>query len=289
MPNSEKSLFQLKSFRYALWLPISIAFLISVYIILTSNLVYKTGFVGLNNLWDIFKVPLAVLSLAFPSVALVTANHRSIQSKRQIQLTASQNTLKNFYDSINDFERYLDSFAFQDCFIYTNKRVLYKKFFPENSPIHVETTIDKKTISNIKDFYQNNINNIMQEMSEAKYLDSKAMFITFPDQIIADLYKRLQGNWLVNFGIEVKNDAFGKSDSVIKSIAILNDEFYSLLGYCMEYSSENGLVICPHEVLFDMPSWKVFHEQVEKKFNFKLESIDFERLIPPEVKYKDFL
>lgn len=289
MPNSEKSLFQLKSFRYALWLPISVAFLISVYIILTSNLIYKSGFVGLNNLWDIFKVPLAVLSLAFPSVALVTANHRSIQSKRQIQLTASQNTLKNFYDSINDFEKYLDSFAFQNCFTYTNKRVIYKKFFPENSPRFVETTIDKKTISNIKGFYQNNINNIIQELSEAKYLDSKAIYITSPEQIIAKLYKRLQGNWLVNFGIEVKNNAFGDSDSVIKSITILNDEFYSLLGYCMEYSSENGLVLCPHEILFDMQSWKVFQKQVEKKFDCKLESIDFEKLTPPEVKYKNLL
>ena len=86
MPHSEKSLFQLVSFRIALWAPISIAILFSVYIFITSDLTFQTGFVGLNNAWDIFKIPLALFSLVFPSVALVAANHRSIQSKKQIDL-----------------------------------------------------------------------------------------------------------------------------------------------------------------------------------------------------------
>ena len=131
MPHSEKSLFQLVSFRIALWAPISIAILFSVYIFITSDLTFQTGFVGLNNAWDIFKIPLALFSLVFPSVALVAANHRSIQSKKQIDLTQKnielsikQNTLKNYYESIHEFESYLDSCNLQLSFIYKNKRIM---------------------------------------------------------------------------------------------------------------------------------------------------------------------
>jgi hypothetical protein len=279
MPYSEKSLFQLKSFHFALWSPIFFAGLFIIYIMITSDLNFKGGFLGLNNAWDIFKVPLAIFSLIFPCVALVTANHRSTQSKKLIELTAKQNIFKNYYDSINDFEKYLESFTYKKYFSYKNKRVLYQKIFPLNSSSSIETTINKKRLSELKTFYQNVVDSTLSELCSDKYLKKYDVYLEkydvhsiFPFLIINDLYKRLEGNWLINFGVEVNVDIFHSSDSIVNIINSITDEFYSLLSYCMEYSkTENGITICPHNSFVTSHSWQEFKTKIENKFHLELE------------------
>lgn len=284
MPNSEKSLFQLYSFHFALWTPILVAIIIVIYILVTSKLSFEYGYSGLNNAWDIFKVPLAIFSLVFPSVALVTANHRSIQSKKQIELTAKQNIFKNYFDSIEDFEKYLDSFTFKKSFTYRNKRVLYKRIFPTNTPKFVETTVDKKTLANVKLFYRNSVDNVLRELCNDKYLKQNNMSTLFPDLIVIELYKRLKGIWLIHFGIEVKDENFKRHDSVIDIIHNLTDEFYSLLTYCIEYSiTENGIFIVPHEAFKSSSSWLAFKEKIEKQYDCDLNTYDFERINPTSI------
>jgi hypothetical protein len=279
MPYSEKSLFQLKSFHIALLFPIFIAGLVIIYIMITSDVNFKGGFLGLNNAWDIFKVPLAIFSLTFPSVALVTANHRSIQSKKLIELTAKQNIFKNYYDSINDFEKYLESFTFKDSFVYKNKRVLFQKIFPLNSPRSIEATINTKRLSELKTFYQNVVDSTLSELSNDKYLEKYDMHIIFPDLIIIELYKRLKGNWLINFGVEVNDEIFDSSDSIVNIINSITDEFYSLLSYCMEYSkTENGIIICPHNSFMNSHSWQKFKTKIENKFDLELDTIKFKSI-----------
>jgi hypothetical protein len=93
MSNSVLSLFELRSFKIAFWAPITLSLSVMVYIALTSQLEFKSGYAGLNFALEIFKVPLTIFAIIFPSVALVTANHRSIQSKKQIEITLNQNRL----------------------------------------------------------------------------------------------------------------------------------------------------------------------------------------------------
>ena len=82
-----KSLYQLKKFRFALWSPIVLGVIVAVYINLTSDLTLLLGYEGLNNIFIIFKVPLYLASLSFPLVALIAANHRSEQTKKQIHIS----------------------------------------------------------------------------------------------------------------------------------------------------------------------------------------------------------
>ncbi len=282
MPHSGKSLFQLLSFHIALWTPITIAIIFSIYILSTSNLTFKSGFSGLNNAWDIFKVPLAIFSLAFPSVALVTANHRSIQSKNQIELTAKQNILKNYYDSIDDFEQYVESFTFKSHFIYRNKRVLYRKIFPLNTPKSVTTTVDKNTLVEIKISYQNSVNNICKDIENRIYLQNNQVEDNDIILIITELYKKLKLNWLVNFGIGIDESLFKGDDSVIHTIHNLTNEFYSLLNYCVEYSvTENGLIISEHKSFLNSESWLELQGKIKPKYG--LAQVNFDTInIPPK-------
>jgi hypothetical protein len=93
MPQSVTKLFRLPGFYVALCTPIAAAIGLASYIACNSVLTWEGGYIGLNNSWEIFKTPLAILALAFPFVALVTANHRSIQSKKQIETSLEQNRI----------------------------------------------------------------------------------------------------------------------------------------------------------------------------------------------------
>jgi hypothetical protein len=56
-------------------------------------LIIQLDYKGLNNLWYIFKVPIAVFSLSIPWVAIVASNHRSVQSKEQIKTSMQHNLM----------------------------------------------------------------------------------------------------------------------------------------------------------------------------------------------------
>jgi hypothetical protein len=271
MPHSEKSLFQLLLFRIALWTPIILAVLVAIYIIFTSDLTFESGFSGLNNALNIFKIPLAIFSLVFPSVALVTANHRSIQSKKQIslaqqniELSIKQNTLKNYYDSINEFEKYLDSSTLQKYFVYKNKRILYRKFFQNNAPENVEFTINKKVLSKIKAQYQISVDNIIKDLIASKKQDTTK-------EVLCLLYKKLKENWLENYGLEIpSNININEDDKFSDVINNITNEFYNLLGYCIEYSqSETGIIISSQSTFLESESFKKFAQshEVDTRFN----------------------
>jgi hypothetical protein len=93
MSKSTTSLYELKEFKLAFYLPISVALILILIVICTNNFGWQFDLEGINNVWEIFKIPLSVCSLIIPLVALVAANHRSIQSKKQIETTLEQNRI----------------------------------------------------------------------------------------------------------------------------------------------------------------------------------------------------
>jgi hypothetical protein len=116
MPKSQNALFELISFRIAFFTPIVISSLLSIYIACSSNLEFALGYSALNfALLEVFKVPLAILALIIPGVALVTANHRSVQSKKQIEISINHNIL-----SVRPYLTALTS-STHECFSYSIK------------------------------------------------------------------------------------------------------------------------------------------------------------------------
>ncbi|MCH5651191.1 hypothetical protein [Pseudomonas syringae] len=110
----------------------------------TLGLKYNLSSEGWNNALDIFKVPLGLLAVAIPLIALLAANHRSVQSKAQMELTQFQinltqtnNYINNYYKHVDEFQKYLGSHHFgfteekegQPKVAYPRK--LHKALFPE--------------------------------------------------------------------------------------------------------------------------------------------------------------
>ncbi len=71
-----------------------------------SNLNGDPTYDGFNNFLLVFRVPLSILALIIPIVALFAASHRSEQTKAQIKLANDQNNFSNYYKHLEEFEKY---------------------------------------------------------------------------------------------------------------------------------------------------------------------------------------
>ncbi|TPE44168.1 hypothetical protein FJM67_16990 [Maribrevibacterium harenarium] len=113
---------------------------------------------GINEVLGLMKPPLDLAALVFPCVALVTANHRSIQSKaqldksdrqlqttkvqianteRQIEITRSKNTFDQYYNHVEQFQKmnrgFTDRNGIQRVEVF-DEMDIYRKIFDGSSP-----------------------------------------------------------------------------------------------------------------------------------------------------------
>ncbi|HCS66478.1 MAG TPA: hypothetical protein DIW64_21740 [Cellvibrio sp.] len=113
------------------WSIVGISIMLAVYIALSSSLEWSLGFEGINKAIDIFKVPLAMLALLIPCVAVLATNHRSEQNKAAMALAKEQNEFANHYKHIEEFEKHCKSVAeyFDNEKYFINGRSLYHHVF----------------------------------------------------------------------------------------------------------------------------------------------------------------
>lgn len=102
-----KSFLSLKILWIVVATHFAIAAVFSILIICNSNLTTSYDYTGFNNALNIFKIPLGILALIIPIVALLAANHRSEQTKEQMRLASENNNFSNFYKHTEEFESYL--------------------------------------------------------------------------------------------------------------------------------------------------------------------------------------
>jgi hypothetical protein len=113
-------------------------------LIFTPGLTFNPSSQGWNNAIEIFKFPLGLLAVSIPVIALFAANHRSVQSKAQMELTQFQinltqtnNYVTNYYKHVDEFQKYLGShhFGFTEEKEWHPEaaypRKLHKALFPE--------------------------------------------------------------------------------------------------------------------------------------------------------------
>lgn len=127
-------------------LPICIFLAMSAVIVQGSNLFFDISLQGFECFYKLFKLPLLVLTLIVPIMAVSVSNHRSKQTLEQIDLAninlreaQSQNIFQNYFKHKEIFNDYMAKFS-QD-----NEGVqvimlerLYRQLFPHNSPQHFE-------------------------------------------------------------------------------------------------------------------------------------------------------
>ncbi|EDW4513151.1 hypothetical protein YX86_002852, partial [Salmonella enterica subsp. enterica] len=101
------------------WSSIRIPFISFIYFGLFSWANYKFQFnqEGFNNFISISKLPLGLLSLCIPFVAIVNNIHRTIQTDEQIQQTKLKNRTDLFYSHQKNYIEYFNTSIKKNVYI----------------------------------------------------------------------------------------------------------------------------------------------------------------------------
>lgn len=162
----EKSLFSLPVVRWCAAVSAFIAVGISV--IIACNLTeYPFDFTGdgFNKFAEFYKVSAAFLAIGFTLVGLCAANHRSEQTKKQIERTASQidltnnqitltkvqNNFSNYYKHIEEFEKYCKDHSNKEIHKSTPRK-LHRVIFPESNSSTGNFSISQNFINILDEF-----------------------------------------------------------------------------------------------------------------------------------------
>ncbi len=140
----ETSLINLKPVRWCFWTAIGLCSL-TVIAIATKAFALSFDFSGdgFNRLIDLYKVPLGILATGLAVIGILGANHRSEQTKRQIQRTShqidlttkqielsrDQNNFSNYFKHIEEFEKYRETLK-SDLVEVKKMRNIHSRIFP---------------------------------------------------------------------------------------------------------------------------------------------------------------
>ncbi|WP_444913688.1 hypothetical protein [Microbulbifer sp. TRSA007] len=136
---AERKLTDLKRFWYALGAPIASCLIASIVIIFNSDLQWDFSHKGFNDFHQIFRIPLAILALALPIVALVATIHRSAQLSETLKRAEIQNTFANYYTHRKEFLELLKQLEVDHGISFSGRAGLYAKIFPNNNNQSLET------------------------------------------------------------------------------------------------------------------------------------------------------
>jgi len=258
--NKTKNFFQHRRVRLVISITLLLALSISIQIIIGDNLSFSNdyGADGAQLFMDSFKLPIGIIAAGLSLLLLFATQHRSEQTAEQIKLTnkanknlLAQNTLKNYYDSIADFEKYVDNNFHSDLIDIKNKRQLYKLFFPNNSYENVEPYIKKDIyIQQVNQFISDFETNISHALS-SEYNDTPRLkFQLVINHFLLNIKSR--------YSIHLTDIAFRKNSEAEAEFAKLTKEVRELLTFCLNYTPSNGVVVITGSYIYSLNSWDAF-------------------------------
>ncbi|NMU40136.1 hypothetical protein [Serratia marcescens] len=137
---NEDSLGKQPLFLCAIFVPIFV-FIVTGYFAWSDKTIDLSS-TGFNHFLEISKLPLGILSLSIPFVAIVAHIHRTIQTAKQIELTNEKNVTDRFYahhkyitESLSKISS--EKFSVNDEYITLNISspfLLYRDIYPNASP-----------------------------------------------------------------------------------------------------------------------------------------------------------
>ena len=99
-------------------------------ILFNSQLHIDFSYSGFNNFVEIFKVPIAILALNIPVIAILGAFHKSEQTRLQIKLSEGQNLFANYFKHIEEFVKHIENFEHKNEKSKCDARRLHYKLYP---------------------------------------------------------------------------------------------------------------------------------------------------------------
>lgn len=161
----------------------------AIAIIIYSDLRFDFSYRGFNEFIVIFKMPISIWAINIPVIAVLAANHRSVQTKKQIevgqtqianslkQIEASekQNIFTNYYRHIEEFEKYCAYHLRDDrlpSVSISNTRILHQALFPD--AIKGGLSISKDVLDEIEYTFMN-VNDYISDYSKNTHIDNFAL------------------------------------------------------------------------------------------------------------------
>lgn len=108
----------------------TIAIILGAILVFNSDLKLDLTHKGFNNFLSIFRLPLGILALLIPIIALLAANHRSSQTKAQLDSTLEQNNFSNYFKHLEEFTLYYREQQPKKSLELLSPRKVYSKLFP---------------------------------------------------------------------------------------------------------------------------------------------------------------
>lgn len=102
-----KSFFEQALLRVTVGLIVLFSGIVSFVIWFNTPLGFDWSSDGFNYFLGVYKFPLGVLALNIPVVAVLAANHRSVQTSAQILASERQNLFVNYYKHLEEFSDYV--------------------------------------------------------------------------------------------------------------------------------------------------------------------------------------
>ncbi|MGF1761097.1 hypothetical protein L4D76_24890 [Photobacterium sagamiensis] len=150
---ANRSIVQLKLLWFTVGILVISSAILAGLIITNSKLTWDPSYEGINNFVEIFKVPLSIVALIIPAVAIIASNHRSIQTAAQIKISIQQNIFTNYFKHKEEFVKYLSEY--DDLFkglkepVCNDPSFLHKLFFP--NVMDGDYSVDKEILITIEE------------------------------------------------------------------------------------------------------------------------------------------
>jgi hypothetical protein len=137
-----KSILELKSFKYSLIITAIISIIASGIIIHSNNLYYLCEDITCMKEFPIyFNIPFKIIAAGVTFAGFLAVIHRSEQTRLQIQFALEQSSFKNFIDHRSEFYKVISEVEHDyENIKVRNKTLFYKEIFPNNTPSNVEIT-----------------------------------------------------------------------------------------------------------------------------------------------------
>jgi hypothetical protein len=167
----EAHLVKTRWFRMAIAGPIAIAVAVSLVFTLDTSLDWNLTPEGMNAFLNLFKLPIGIAGLALPLAAVVAANHRSMQTAKQILEQNSQNIFSNHLEHRRYFGNFIDERKpFKGAKI--EVAALYEMLFPnavegDLTPQHSLLKLTLESISRAISFMKNAV---LSEISKENFI-----------------------------------------------------------------------------------------------------------------------
>lgn len=241
----------------------------AIIIIYNSELQPNYTYTGLNNALTIFKIPLGILALIIPIVALLAANHRSEQTKEQMYLASANNNFANFYKHTEEFESYLMEHE-DDKIKVSLPRKFHRLAFPDAK--RGNFTVSKEIDSQINWYLEHILDASTNLDVTTNWLPALAelniLITQYGDHFYIKGYKATQG---ISYTYEDTKIIIPDGDirNIIITIKTITEKIRDALLFDEKYEPGNLLTKIIEFDYKKIPSSKLSNTDNFKPFNFK--------------------